>query len=242
MLSIIIPTLNEEKYIGKLLNSLKRQSFKDFEVLIVDGNSKDNTIKVAKNKDFKSLKLSVIKTKGPNVAMQRNVGAQGSKGNKLLFVDADCIMDKRFLEKMLEEARKKDIRLGGSKILPIENSFVYTTYYSIFNLYLKLMRIFRPYLNTACLLADKKIHDKISGFNEKIVFGEDYEYSSRAAEHVKSHMFKSVAIKTSTRRFQRYGLVKTTLKFIFAGILLVFVKGFKKNIIDYKFGGFSKDR
>jgi len=46
VVSIIIPTLNEEKHIRRLLKTLRRQTCKDFEMIIIDGNSKDNTRKI----------------------------------------------------------------------------------------------------------------------------------------------------------------------------------------------------
>ena len=48
MISIVIPTLNEEKYLSKLLKSIKNQTFKDYEIIVSDNNSKDNTKKIAK--------------------------------------------------------------------------------------------------------------------------------------------------------------------------------------------------
>ena len=47
MLSIIIPTLNEESYLPKLLNSIKKQDFQDYEMIVADAGSKDKTIEIA---------------------------------------------------------------------------------------------------------------------------------------------------------------------------------------------------
>ena len=86
-LSIIIPTLNEENYVGKLLDCLCRQTYKDFEVIVVDGNSRDKTISVVE-KFRKKLNLRLIKSER-GVSLQRNVGAKHSKYDRLVFFDAD---------------------------------------------------------------------------------------------------------------------------------------------------------
>ena len=52
-LSIIIPTKNEEEYLTALLKSIKKQTFKDYEIIVADNNSKDKTRKIAKNTDAK---------------------------------------------------------------------------------------------------------------------------------------------------------------------------------------------
>ena len=73
--SVIIPTLNEEKYVGVLLNSLEKQEFKDFEVLVVDGNSKDSTCKVVRAYTKSVPNFRLIKSPKRGVAYQRNYGA-----------------------------------------------------------------------------------------------------------------------------------------------------------------------
>jgi len=70
--SIIIPSLNEEKYIYKILNNLKDQTFKNFELILVDANSADNTLKIANQyKDKYSLKI--ISSKKMNLSHQINL-------------------------------------------------------------------------------------------------------------------------------------------------------------------------
>ena len=74
--SIVIPSLNEEKYLPKLLEDLAAQTYSDFEVIVVDGNSKDETVK--RSLEFKKslLSLEVISSKERNVSHQRNLGAK----------------------------------------------------------------------------------------------------------------------------------------------------------------------
>src|SRR3989344_7016754 len=112
MISVIIPTYNEEDVIGECLKSLLKQTYKDFEVIVVDDGSKDNSkFKIqksksqSKNRNFIFLEQDHI---GPGAA--RNFGVNRASGEILVFVDADMTFDKNFLKNLV-----KPILLGYAK-------------------------------------------------------------------------------------------------------------------------------
>ena len=110
-ISVIIPTYNEAQVIGECLLSLAKQSIKDFEVIVVDDGSTDDTLTVITKLQV-SYKLHVTRQKhqGPGVA--RNLGAKQAKGQILVFVDADMIFGKdflRFLVKPIIEGKYKGV-------------------------------------------------------------------------------------------------------------------------------------
>jgi len=103
--SVIIPTLNEERWLPKLLKDLKDQTLQNFEVIVVDGNSDDNTVKKAKQfSSFFSLK--VIDADKRNVSYQRNLGVNQAKYNWLIFMDADNRLPNDFFEELNGELEK----------------------------------------------------------------------------------------------------------------------------------------
>ncbi|MFH1802092.1 MAG: glycosyltransferase family A protein [archaeon] len=108
-LSVVIPTYNEEREIGLCLNSLNKQSYKNFEVLVVDDGSTDATRKIVKM--HRGVKLIKGEHKGPGFS--RNKGAKEAKGDLLIFVDADMTFDKDYL-KNLVFPWKKNKRLFGT--------------------------------------------------------------------------------------------------------------------------------
>src|SRR3989338_2350043 len=110
MISIIIPTLNEEKYLPKLLDSIKNQNFSDYELIVADFNSKDRTREIARRYGCKIVLGGI-----PGVA--RNNGSRVAKGEYLLFLDADVILPKHFLYKFVNEFDRKfaDIATCGFK-------------------------------------------------------------------------------------------------------------------------------
>ena len=102
LLSIIIPTYNEEENIASCLNSLLEQSHQNFEILVVDDGSKDKTKAIVSEiiKENKQIKLLKGEHKGPGTS--RNLGAKKSKGKILIFVDADMTFDKDYLKFLIK--------------------------------------------------------------------------------------------------------------------------------------------
>src|SRR3990170_5565992 len=96
--SIIIPTLNEERYLPHLLEDLSKQTFKDFEAIIVDGHSNDATVAQALKFKGKLPELSILQSKERNVSFQRNLGGEKAEGSWLIFMDADNRVPEYFLE------------------------------------------------------------------------------------------------------------------------------------------------
>ena len=99
-LSIIIPTWNEEKYLPRLLDCIRNQTYKNYEIIVADANSKDNTRKIAK-------KFGCRITNGGLPAVGRNNGAKIAKGYFLIFIDADVQIENDFLENSVNEINKK---------------------------------------------------------------------------------------------------------------------------------------
>ena len=110
-ISIIVPTLNEEKHIEFLLDSIKDQSSVSLETLIVDGGSKDRTPNIARQYNVKVVVLS-----GYSEFASRNVGATIAKGKFLLFTCADIVFPKGLFKKIIEKFEKNPelIALTGS--------------------------------------------------------------------------------------------------------------------------------
>ena len=90
ILSIIIPTYNEEDYLPVLLDSIKEQNFDDYEVLVADANSKDRTREIAEE-------YGCIVVDGGLPAVGRNNGAKVAKGDILLFLDSDLKLNDVYL-------------------------------------------------------------------------------------------------------------------------------------------------
>ncbi len=115
MISVIIPTYNEKKVLKDCIESLGGQSVKDFEIIVIDDGSTDNTKSVVRNlkSQISNLKFLIQEHKGAGAA--RNLGAKHAKGKILVFVDADMTFDKDFLAKLVRPIEKESVRGTFSK-------------------------------------------------------------------------------------------------------------------------------
>jgi len=97
--SVIIPMYNESRYINRCLDSLINQSCKDFEVILIDDWSTDNTINIAEEYKKKFI-LTILKQKHWWPGKARNRWAKEAKWDILIFVDADMKFDKKYIEEL----------------------------------------------------------------------------------------------------------------------------------------------
>ena len=94
--SVVIPALNEEKFVPNLLSDLAKQIYSDFEVIVVDGKSDDKTVEKSE-KFLEKMQLRILVAEKRNVSYQRNWGAQHAKGKWVVFMDADDRLPDNFL-------------------------------------------------------------------------------------------------------------------------------------------------
>jgi len=235
MLSIIIPTLNEEEYLPKLLRSIKKQRFRDCEIIVADAGSQDKTREIAR-------KFGAKVIEGGLPAQGRNRGAKAAKGELLLFLDADIILPKKFLEKAVREFDKRKLDVASAQLDPQTGrkmiKFLFERFY---NYPIKKLERFLPYGSMGYLIK-KELHQKIKGFDEKIKLAEDHDYVRRAAKIGKFGVLKEVKISISLRRFYKDGWMKVLLKYTSAELHYHFLGPVKSDIFDYKFGHYKEKK
>lgn len=105
-LSVVIPVRNGEKYIGKLLDELIEQTYKNYEIIVVNDGSNDNTSNILKK--YSSVKVyHNDRSMGANFS--RNLGFNKSKGEIIVFTDVDCSVERDWLEKIVSIFMEKDV-------------------------------------------------------------------------------------------------------------------------------------
>lgn len=166
MISVIVPTLNEEGSLKFLLESLRRQTWSNFEVFVVDGGSGDKTIDIADQYNAKTVVLN-----GGAEFYSRNFGASLAKGEILLFTCADIIMPKNLMEKVYEKFEKNHriVALSGPDI-PHDTHLIGKVEYGLYNalryVASEMPRPFKRFsTSTNFLVVRKKVFEKAGGFN-----------------------------------------------------------------------------
>ena len=178
-ISIIIPALNEEKMIGRCLESLTRLAFaRDrFEVLVVDNGSRDKTLAIAES--FKDrLNLKVLQQAGVRISALRNLGARAAAGDILAFLDADCLAPADWLDRIFALAAADGAGvLGAHYLLPEDSSWVGRTWHR----YQEAPKTGEvSHVPAGDLIMRREDFLRVGGFDETIQTNEDYELCDRA--------------------------------------------------------------
>lgn len=167
LISVIVPTLNEEKYIGLLLESIRQQGSTDIEVLVVDGGSQDRTLDIAKKY---SAKIFVFTGLGEFAS--RNVGAKKAKGKYLLFTCSDIIFPKGLFKRVLDTLQSDPtiIALSGPGYpydAPLLGKIEYTAYNTVRFILANLPKPIKRFsTSTNFLVVRRDIFEKTGGFVE----------------------------------------------------------------------------
>lgn len=97
LISIIVPVYNCEEYIEKCIDSILHQTYQNFEVIVINDGSKDNTLEKLK-KYINKNKITIISIENNGVSNARNLGIKNSKGDYICFIDSDDWVEKEYLE------------------------------------------------------------------------------------------------------------------------------------------------
>ncbi len=189
--SVIIPCYNSETLLDETMESLEKQSCKDFEVVCIDDGSTDGTLEVLHKWEKKNgFNIRIVRQKNNGVSAARNKGISEAKGEIILFLDSDDIYHSSFIEKILNGLKKADIaycKLNRNlKIVYRCNSskkeFKVQNIKEAMNKLLYEMGSYGFY----CYAYKKELINKYNlRFDEDTAFGEDREFIWKYIAHCK---------------------------------------------------------
>jgi glycosyltransferase involved in cell wall biosynthesis len=208
-----VTTFNEEEYIERCLRSLCNQTYPRVEIIVVDSESRDRTVEIAKKYADKVIVRKCSISEG------RNIGARESSGNLLLFVDADVILAANWIETVLPYLRDSDVVAVYGELFPIEDNVRGKLVYSIFDFTNLFSRtVFRKTLyarlGTAVMIKRKAL-ESIGYFSDSAC--DDIDCSIRLNRIGRIRLVKQAYGYVSTRRFQRVGYLRLTLMWLING-------------------------
>lgn len=226
VISIIIPAYNEEKYLPKLLECIKRQTYKNYEIIIADANSKDKTTQIAKKYECRIVK-------GGLPAAGRNNGAKVAKGDILLFLDADSMIGRDFLKNSLNDVQNRKLDVAGSYLYPLSNNLIDKIYLAIFNFWTAITQFFYPNACGSGIFCKKWLHNKVKGFDENIKLSEDMNYVKRCGKAGKFRIIKNSRLVYSMRRYDKEGRFNVGLKLLLSAIYRIFFGEIRSDVFKY---------
>lgn len=203
LVSVVVPTYNSERFLERCLQSIKEQTYENIEVVVVDNYSIDGTIALAKKC------ADLVFLKGSERGAQVNFGIQLSHGKYVYRVDSDFILETA----VIEEAVDKCEREGLDAIC------VHNTSDASVSFWARVRKMERDcyagdLLNVAARFFRKEAFQKVGGFNESLVAGEDYDLHNRLLkgrfkigfiEAMETHIGEPTSLLEIARKHYYYG-------------------------------------
>lgn len=188
MFSVIIPLYNKANYIEKSINSILNQTYQNFELIIINDGSTDNSL--VKVEKYNDKRLKIITQKNSGVSIARNNGVKVSSFENIVFLDADDWWDEHFLEEMnLLINNYPNAGLYGCKYFIVKNGNTIESKIGIdANFKAGYIDYFKVYgstfwvpINCSFVIIKKQVFNVLGGFNESLKFGEDLDLWLRVA-------------------------------------------------------------
>lgn len=216
--SVIIPVYNLENYVEKCLLSVKNQTLNDFEAIVINDQSKDNSLNIIKQVIGEDSRFTVIDKKNAGVTMARLSGIEKAKGEYLCFVDGDDYLEQDALELLYDKAKTTDADIVSLKFVR-EGKYDNATYYlteepAIMNNvdYITLLIYEKCNHSIWCNFCKRELFTKDIDHDKELYYGEDayllYQLMpnvKRVAFYVDKPLYHYVMRKESTtnERFSR---------------------------------------
>lgn len=238
LFSVIIPALNEEKFLPKLLESLARQSEKNFEVIVVDGKSVDRTVDLARSYIKRVPNLSILQAEKPGVSYQKNLGAKRARGEWLLFVDADVIVYPYCIERIRTYIADTHHQFFTPWFSPdASNSPDVAVSLVAIGAYEGSLMVKKP-LAAVVVVVKKSLFEKVGGFDEARTFGEDYDLTMKLKMiGIPLSIIRETLYIHSFRRYRTQGRMKFIQAYAKAILSVLMTSQSPRHIKGYELGG-----
>lgn len=171
-ISIIVPVYNTEKYIGDCIESILKQTEEDFELLLIDDGSKDQSGEICDRYATKDKRINVIHKQNGGVSSARNLGLDKAKGEMIFFIDSDDTVGPDYL-KNLEILSDEEFVQSGVKVLENDYLKAEMSHEDIFKDFNQFWMESRQQWPSMCCLSRKVIEDNHLRFDTNLKMGED---------------------------------------------------------------------
>jgi glycosyltransferase involved in cell wall biosynthesis len=195
MISFIIPAYNEERLLGRTLEAIQEAAEEidaAYELIVVDDNSSDNTVKIADN-----LGATVVKVNHRQISATRNAGVRVAKGNLLVFVDADTVISPEILRSTM--AAIKNEAIGGSAAFRFDGCV--PVYGRIIQRLLVCLYRLGKVVGGSYLFCTREGFERAGGFDETVFGGEDM-ILGRSLKELGRFVLLKQTVLTSGRRLR----------------------------------------
>ncbi|MCW3135476.1 MAG: glycosyltransferase [Canidatus Methanoxibalbensis ujae] len=206
-ISVVIPTYNEELFIGRCLGSLMNQTLprSSYEIIVVDGGSDDRTVEIASRYADK-----IIKQRSKFVGGARNEGVMAAESDIIATTDADIILPRKWLERIIHDFRDDVVAVYGP-IEPIECHLKYRIMLEMFNILSHAANKIHIYTTVGANTAFRR--DKffeVGGYPE-VPAGDDYSIAMKLHRVGRIYYDRELRVLFSMRRMEKFGVLRALL-------------------------------
>lgn len=177
--SIVIPVYNAEQYLNRCIQSVLNQTFSDFELILVNDGSTDNSLNICENFAENENRIKIISHKNNGVSFTRNKGIKAATGKYITFIDSDDFVDKSYLESFYLQLSIKETDIIASGIIKYYGeSEINITYHVDYSDNISII----PELEKQNLLSGPfaKCFKRDVIVNNKILFDKDFSFGEDA--------------------------------------------------------------
>ncbi len=250
MISIIIPTYNEEKAIGDTIKSLTSELTIPYELIITDDKSTDKTIEVARtaveDAEKSGIEHNIVtilahQEKHFSIAQNRNAGAKIARGDYFVFMDSDCVIEN--INKSLEHAislftEKGFVGITGAiQVLPEYETIGDKIVYTIFN-FIHRVKTNILHLDEASgkfQMIRRDAFSKVNGYREDLITREDGDMFWRLSKIGRNYYDPTITVKHTGRRAHKVGWPKLLSIWMFETFyVMMFNKSYTKSWKDIR--------
>ena len=207
LISIIVPIYNVEKYLRQCLDSIQDQSYQNFECLLINDGSPDNSADICKEYVSKDPRFRYIEKENGGVSSARNLGIEHSKGEYITFIDSDDWVDSDYLELLYMKINEYNADLAvltykqysmndGCFYLHVWEQDYYEKYYTGNELLNSLPNLenYDSTFNVSWGKLFKRNFLETATFNEQRIMGEDLEFNFKIFLQIKSCIYLNRAL------------------------------------------------
>ncbi|OGW38906.1 MAG: hypothetical protein A2Y97_06990 [Nitrospirae bacterium RBG_13_39_12] len=183
--SIIIPMYNEEKTVGECIEAILNQSYQSdrYEIIVVSDGCNDSSEEIVRNivKSANKFDIKMIRQENQGAAAARNFGAKSSRGTIVLFIDADCIADFRWIEEMIKPLSKNNVvGVQGAYKTKQKEIIAKLAQIEFEERFRKLQQTeYVDFVGSFSAAYKREVFEKFNGFNTKFVMNEDVDLAYR---------------------------------------------------------------
>ncbi|NOZ82137.1 MAG: glycosyltransferase [Candidatus Micrarchaeota archaeon] len=199
LVSVVIPAFNEEKYIEKTLRSVVGQNYTRTEIIVVDNGSTDRTSEIAKKY------ARVVRERKRGISIARNTGFRHSRGDIVLFLDADTRLERNFISSVVERFKNKDV-IGVCGYIETTGKRTNRILYLLCSeLAWISSKLGFPLFYGMCMAWRREVFSELGGFDESLKTAEDIDLTMKARKLGKCVLAREAKALTSPRRVEGMG-------------------------------------